>query len=147
MEVADAIVVMNHGRIEQTGTPRHLYEHPASPFVMSFIGQVNRIGDTYIRPHDVVIHPSDDGAMDDARIERLVYLGFEVRVELVLAEGQRLWAQVTREDLERLELQRGQTVGVDLSRGRGFGMLNHARPLSSSVVGADGEEVLARRQA
>jgi sulfate transport system ATP-binding protein len=147
MEVADAIVVMNHGRIEQTGTPRDLYEHPASPFVMSFIGQVNRIGDTYIRPHDVVIHPSDDGAMDHARIERLVYMGFEVRVELVLADGQRLWAQVTREDMERLEVQRGQSVGVDLSRRQGFGLLNDVTPPSSSVVGADGQEAIARCQA
>jgi sulfate/thiosulfate transport system ATP-binding protein len=147
MEVADAIVVMNHGRIEQTGTPQDLYEHPASPFVMSFIGQVNRIGDTYIRPHDVVIHPSDDGVMDHAQIERLVYLGFEVRVELVLADGQRLWAQVTREDMERLDVQRGQTVGVDLSRRQGFGLLNDVTPPSSSVVGADGQEAIARCQA
>jgi ABC-type Fe3+/spermidine/putrescine transport system ATPase subunit len=118
-----------------------------SPFVMSFIGQVNRIGDTYIRPHDVVIHPADDGVMDDARIERLVYLGFEVRVELVLADGQRLWAQVTREDMERLDVQRGQTVGVDLSRRQGFGLLNDVTPPSSSLVGADGQEAIARCQA
>ena len=136
MEVADAIAVMNHGRIEQTGPPRDLYEHPANPFVMSFIGQVNRIGDTYLRPHDVVIHPSDDGATEDVQIERLVYLGFEVRVELVLADGQRLWAQVTREDMERLELQHGQTVGVDLSRRRGFGIRNDVTLPSPSVVGA-----------
>jgi sulfate transport system ATP-binding protein len=147
MEVADAIAVMNHGRIEQTGTPRDLYEHPANPFVMSFIGQVNRIGEAYIRPHDVVLHPSDDGATEDGRIERLVYLGFEVRVELVLANGQRLWAQVTREDMERLELQRGQTVGVDLSRRRGFGRLNDGTLPSPPVVGADGQEAIARCQA
>jgi sulfate transport system ATP-binding protein len=147
MEVAAAIVVMNQGRIEQAGTPRDLYEHPANPFVMSFIGQVNRIGDTYIRPHDVVIHPSDDDATEDARIERLVYLGFEVRVELVRANGQRLWAQVTREAMERLQLQRGQTIGVDLSRRRGFGKLNDITPSSSSVVGADGHEAIARCQA
>src|ERR671915_1828204 len=55
MEVASRIVVMNHGRIEQVGTPADLYEHPATEFVMSFIGRVNRIGDAYIRPHEVVI--------------------------------------------------------------------------------------------
>jgi hypothetical protein len=85
--------------------------------------------------------------MDHARIERLVYLGFEVRIELVLADGRRLWAQVTREDMERLELQRGQTVGVDLSRRRGFGILNDVMPPSPSVLGADGQEAIARRQA
>src|SRR5829696_10424326 len=54
MEVASRIVVMNHGRIEQVGTPAELYEHPATEFVMSFVGRVNRIGDAYIRPHEVV---------------------------------------------------------------------------------------------
>ena len=50
MEVASRIVVMNHGRIEQVGAPAELYEHPATEFVMSFVGKVNRIGDAYIRP-------------------------------------------------------------------------------------------------
>ena len=76
-----------------------------------------------------------------------MYLGFEVRVELVLADGQRLWAQVTREDMERLELQRGQMVGVDLSRRRRFGLLNAITLPSSSVLGADGQEAIARCQA
>ena len=50
MEVASRIVVMDHGRIEQVGTPRELYEHPANEFVMSFVGQVNRVGEAYIHP-------------------------------------------------------------------------------------------------
>jgi sulfate transport system ATP-binding protein len=119
MEVADTIVVMNKGHIEQTGAPRDLYEHPASPFVMSFIGQVNKIGDVFVRPHDVLIGPRD-AKTTPAVIERLIYLGFEVRVEMALEDGQHLWAQVTREEVERLELQRGQSVGLDLSRGRAF---------------------------
>jgi hypothetical protein len=76
-----------------------------------------------------------------------VYLGFEVRVELVLADGQRLWVQVTREDMERRHLQRGQTVGVDLSRRRRFGMLNDVTLPSSSVLDADGQGANARCQA
>src|SRR5207302_709726 len=55
MDVADRIAVMNHGRIEQTGKPRDLYEHPANEFVMSFVGAVNRIGGAFVRPHDVEI--------------------------------------------------------------------------------------------
>ena len=55
MDVADQIVVMNHGRIEQVGAPRELYEHPANEFVMSFIGPVNRLGDAWVRPHDIDI--------------------------------------------------------------------------------------------
>ena len=58
MEVAEQIVVMNKGQIEQAGTPRELYESPRNEFVMSFIGPVNRLGDSFLRPHDIQILPS-----------------------------------------------------------------------------------------
>ncbi|HWE63548.1 MAG TPA: TOBE-like domain-containing protein [Chloroflexota bacterium] len=128
MEVADTIVVLHHGRIEQTGTPRDLYERPASPFVMGFIGTANHVGDLFIRPHDVVICSRHDHTMREARIERLVFLGFEVRAELVLADGQPLQALLTREDAELLELQRGQIVGVDLRRGVRFPAIDNWTP-------------------
>ena len=53
MDVADRVVVMNGGHIEQIAPPRELYDHPANEFVMSFVGPVNRLGDAFIRPHDV----------------------------------------------------------------------------------------------
>src|SRR5207244_3417789 len=53
MDVAEQIVVMNEGRVEQIGEPRDLYEEPANEFVMSFVGPVNRIGDAFVRPRDV----------------------------------------------------------------------------------------------
>ena len=53
MDVADQIVVMNHGRIEQIAPPRELYDIPANEFVMSFVGPVNQLGDAFVRPHDV----------------------------------------------------------------------------------------------
>src|SRR5262249_27984131 len=53
MEVADEVVVMNRGRVEQVAGPRELYERPANEFVMSFVGQVNRLGDAWVRPHDL----------------------------------------------------------------------------------------------
>ena len=110
MEVADRIAVMNKGRIEQVGGPRDLYEHPETEFVTSFIGPVNRVGDTWVRPHDLdlLAYPSD-GA-DEAMIDRIVHLGFEVRVELTRDDGEKLWAQVTRERCEELELEEGQIV-------------------------------------
>jgi len=118
MEVASRIVVMNHGRIEQVGSPAELYERPATEFVMSFVGKVNRIGDAYIRPHEVVIcHPNQDGCIQ-ATIERVITLGFDNRIELTLPDGERVWAQVTREEVERIEPVAGQTVGVDLSQSR-----------------------------
>src|ERR687889_1073701 len=75
MEVADRIVVMNHGRIEQIGAPVELYDHPATEFVMSFVGKVNRVGDAYIRPHEVVICRPDQVGCIPAAIERVITLG------------------------------------------------------------------------
>jgi sulfate transport system ATP-binding protein len=120
MEVADTIVVLNHGRVEQIGTPRELFERPDSPFVMSFIGAANRIGDLFIRPRDVLIRPGYRNSTHEAQIERLVYLGFEVRADLILDDGHSLQAMLNHDEAEMLELQRGQIVGVDLSRGRRF---------------------------
>ena len=110
MQVADRIAVMNKGVIEQVGGPRDLYENPESEFVMSFIGPVNRVGDTWVRPHDLELlsYPSD-GA-DEAMIERIVHLGFEVRIELTRADGEKMWAQVTRDRCEELELEENQIV-------------------------------------
>jgi sulfate/thiosulfate transport system ATP-binding protein len=116
MDVADRVVVMNGGRIEQTAPPRELYDHPANEFVMSFVGPVNRLGDTFIRPHDVELLLEPNGATQEAMVQRLVHLGFEVRVELVRDDGEVLSAQLTREQVEALELQRGQIVYVRPTR-------------------------------
>jgi sulfate/thiosulfate transport system ATP-binding protein len=112
MEVADRVALMNAGRIEQIGTPQDLYERPANEFVMSFVGPVNRIGDAFIRPHDIELRSEPNGATQEAMVERLVHLGFEVRVELVRDDGTRLSAQVTREEAAALELEEGQIVYV-----------------------------------
>lgn len=120
MEVSDRIVLMNHGRVEQVGGPQDLYEHPASEFVMGFIGPVNRLGDTYIRPHDIEIQLHPNGSTSEATVEHLVYLGFEVRVELILMDGRKLWAQVTREDARQLELASGKTVHVRMIHSKVF---------------------------
>jgi sulfate/thiosulfate transport system ATP-binding protein len=120
MEVAEQIVAMNDGRIEQAGSPRHLYESPSNEFVMSFIGPVNRIGDAFVRPHDIQILPESDGTGTEALIERVVHLGFEVRVELKLHDGREIWAQVTREDAQELELSEGQILSVRLPAPRVF---------------------------
>ena len=116
MDVADRVVVMNGGRIEQTAPPRELYDHPANEFVMSFVGPVNRLGDTFIRPHDVELLLEPNGATQEAMVERLVHLGFEVRIELMRYDGEQLSAQLTREQVEALELQRGQIVYVRPTR-------------------------------
>jgi sulfate/thiosulfate transport system ATP-binding protein len=112
MEVADRIVVLNRGRIEQDGPPRELYERPANAFVMSFLGPVSRLGDTLVRPHDLrILGEPDDGALE-AQVARVVHLGFEVRVELELDGGEPLTAQLTRDEAAELELHGGDIVWV-----------------------------------
>jgi sulfate/thiosulfate transport system ATP-binding protein len=110
--------VMNHGRIEQSGDPRELYEQPANDFVMRFVGPVTRIGDTVLRPHELDLSVEPDGMSTEAMIERLIHLGFEVRAELLLADGQRALAQLSRDEAEQLDLEHGQIVYVRPSRVR-----------------------------
>ncbi|HUO72054.1 MAG TPA: TOBE-like domain-containing protein [Solirubrobacteraceae bacterium] len=112
MEVADTIAVMNVGRIEQVGSPREVYDAPATDFVMSFLGPVSRIDGRLVRPHDVSVSlvPAEDAV--EAMVSRVVHLGFEVRVELELPTGERARAQLTRGQTEELELTRGDIVYV-----------------------------------
>jgi sulfate/thiosulfate transport system ATP-binding protein len=112
MEVADRIAVINEGRLEQVGAPRELYERPANGFVMSFLGPVARLGEELVRPHDLrVTSEPREGALE-AMVDRVVYLGFEVRVELALADGSPLAVQLTRDDAVALELGAGDIVWV-----------------------------------
>ena len=116
MEVAGQIVVINHGRVEQVGTPRELYDSPANEFVMSFVGPVNKIGDSFVRPRDISLSLEPDGDGAEAMVERVVHLGFEVRAELVRDDGQHLLAQLTQEEAQALELERGMIVYAKPSR-------------------------------
>jgi sulfate transport system ATP-binding protein len=127
MEVAEQIVVLNEGRVEQVGAPRDLYENPANEFVMTFVGPANRLGEGYVRPHDVdlAIQPIEGGV--EGMIDRVVHLGFEVRVELTLADGQSLWAQTTRDRADELELADGQVVWIRPDRRKAFGDDGRAR--------------------
>ncbi len=110
MEVADRIVVMNKGHVEQVAGPRELYDAPANEFVMSFVGRANRFGNAWVRPHDLELVLEPNGSTREAQVERIVYLGFEVRCELVRDDGEEFAVQLTREQAETLELERGQIV-------------------------------------
>ena len=112
MEVADRIVVLNHGRVEQDGPPRELYDRPANAFVMGFLGPVARLDGTLVRPHDLRVDPEPlDGAVE-AQVARVVHLGFEVRVELETGGGEPLTVQLTRDEAAELELTAGDIVWV-----------------------------------
>jgi sulfate/thiosulfate transport system ATP-binding protein len=112
MSVADRIVVMNDGRIEQVGHPRELYDAPANQFVMGFLGPVSRLGERFVRPHDIFVDsaPVDGGVQ--ALVTRVVHLGFEVRAELRIDGEESVSVQLTRDDAHRLDLAPGEIVWV-----------------------------------
>lgn len=110
MEVADRVAVLDHGRLQQVGAPAELYDTPASEFVLRFVGDAVRLGSRLVRPHEVVLRrwPSD-GAVE-VEIERIAVLGADVRVDLADGAGERLTARLRREELEDLDLVRGEIV-------------------------------------
>jgi sulfate transport system ATP-binding protein len=136
MEVSDEIVVMNRGKVEQVGTPAEIYDHPASAFVMSFIGPVNVLPGTsrifqnggfdsanpeiFLRPHDVVVETSPNGNTVAARVSRVIHLGWEVQAELTLEDGQVMAAHLTRERFDQLQLEPQQRVYVRPKDARAF---------------------------
>jgi sulfate transport system ATP-binding protein len=120
MDVAEQLVVMNNGRVEQSGTAEELYEQPANEFVMSFVGEVNRLGDEFVRPHDMEIVADAGARTQEGMVQRIVALGFEVRVELVLGDGTEIWAQLTRNELQRLELREGQIAYLRPAQAKNF---------------------------
>jgi sulfate transport system ATP-binding protein len=117
MDVADEIVVLAGGVVEQVGSPAQMYDNPANPFVMSFLGPVTRLGGHLVRPHDIEVSATALPGSTAATVTRVVRLGFEVRIETQI-DGQDVWAQLTRGSAERLELDPGDTV--------------HLRPVSNA---------------
>src|SRR3954452_19838391 len=112
MELADQIVVISHGRVEQVGSPGELYDAPANEFVMNFIGPVTSLHGQLVRPHDVQLLVDPAPGTDEAVVERIVRLGFEVRVQLAMADGDPVSVQLHRSEAEQLELREGDIVYV-----------------------------------
>jgi sulfate transport system ATP-binding protein len=111
MEVADSIVVINNGAVEQSGTPHQLYDEPASDFVMSFLGPVTRFRGTLVRPHDLELFTTLEPGTTAATIIRVVRLGFEIRVD-VSAGDEEFWVQLTRGEAAKLAVDVGNVVFV-----------------------------------
>ena len=120
MEVADRVAVLDHGRLEQVGAPADLYDAPASGFVLRFVGDAVRLGSRLVRPHEVVLRrwPSD-GAVE-VEVERIAVLGSDARVDLADGSGERLVARLRRDDLEDLDLARGEIVWAGAEPFRGL---------------------------
>jgi sulfate/thiosulfate transport system ATP-binding protein len=111
LEVADEIVVINRGRIEQVGSPTDLYDKPANDFVMEFLGPVTTFGPRLVRPHDLEVFDRVMPNTVPATVTRLQRIGFEVRVEMRTGE-QTPWAQLTRGQAEALELVPDRQVWI-----------------------------------
>jgi sulfate transport system ATP-binding protein len=153
MEVADEIVVMNQGKIEQIGSPAEIYDHPTTPFVMSFIGEVNVLPSTnqllqphlnnsigngtihasysaFIRPHDLKVQTQADPDTIEAQVKRITHLGWEIQVELILPDQEIVIAHLSREQFSNLELQADQPVFIKTHQTKVFteqqGFLNFA---------------------
>lgn len=136
MEVADEIVVMNKGAVEQIGTPAQIYDHPATAFVMSFIGPVNVLPSTsnifqsngfestnpemFLRPQDVIVQREQNGTTVSARVNRLIHLGWEIQAELILDDGQVVTAHLTRDRFDELQLEPQQRVYVKPKDAKSF---------------------------
>jgi sulfate transport system ATP-binding protein len=112
MEVSDRIAVMSAGTVEQVGSPREIYDQPATEFVMGFVGPVSRLGQRLVRPHDVAISLQESAGTIESMVKRVVHLGFEVRVELELPDGSQARVQLTRAQAAELELDSGEIVYV-----------------------------------
>jgi sulfate transport system ATP-binding protein len=116
MEVADRLAVINHGRLEQVGSPTDLYDEPANEFVLTFLGPATRLGGRWVRPHDLAVHraldvPVPPGARQGT-VTRVTHLGFEVKVDVELAGGESCWVQLSRGTAADLGLEPGQRVWV-----------------------------------
>jgi sulfate transport system ATP-binding protein len=118
MEVADEIVVINDGRIEQVGSPDSLYDEPANDFVMGFLGEVTQLGDVRLRPHDIEISLSPDLAgSTSADVLRVTRIGFEVRLIAGTEDGQEVAVVTTRAHARALDLEEGRRVWLTPSNG------------------------------
>ena len=133
LEVADEIVVINDGRIEQIGSPDELYDDPANEFVMRFLGPVTRLGPALVRPHDVELLPADPGGAVAGTVGRVVRVGFEVRVE-VASEDQVVLVTMTRTQFQVLGLEAGSPAWLRPIRGA-------PTVLSAGPADGDGELV------
>jgi sulfate/thiosulfate transport system ATP-binding protein len=116
LEVADRVVIMDHGTIAQIGSPEEVYDHPATPFVYEFLGNVNHVpqqnGKGYVRPHDLEVSLEPKHHALTAVVEHIIPLGPTVRVMLKQNNGEELEAELNKENYRELQLSQGQTIFV-----------------------------------
>jgi len=112
MEVADRLAIINEGHLEQVGSPAQIYDRPANEFVLKFLGPATQFGGSWIRPHDLIIHRFGGSAGEPGTVDRITRLGFEVRIDVQLDNGEKTWVQVSRGAADDLGLEETDTVWV-----------------------------------
>jgi sulfate transport system ATP-binding protein len=118
MEVADEIVVINEGRVEQVGTPDQLYDEPANDFVMGFLGEITHLNGMMIRPHDLHISRSPEfSGASEGTVSRVLRVGFEVRATVLTDDGEEVNVVLTRTHARQLGLDVGVRVWVTAASG------------------------------
>jgi sulfate transport system ATP-binding protein len=120
LEVADEIVVINEGRVEQIGTPDQLYDEPANEFVMGFLGEVTRLGGLHLRPHDIEVSvvPAGSARALGGVVTRLLRVGFEVRLTVdVEGQDQPTSVVLSRTHARALDLELGSRVWLSPTAG------------------------------
>jgi sulfate transport system ATP-binding protein len=157
MDLADRVVVLHQGKVQQIGTPAEIYDHPATEFVASFVGATNVLrgevrggraemgtlrvdappGDNegravtaIVRPHDVELsgrlgeaaEAAEDGGSSVAtgRIQRMNRVGYMVKIQLELGDGQALTVELTKERVTELGVAEGDYVLVNLREAKIF---------------------------
>ncbi len=118
LEVADQLVVINEGRVEQVGTPDELYDAPANDFVMSFLGEVTTLAGRLVRPHDVDVHTSvGDVDAVEGQVSRVVRIGFEIRLTVLTVDGEEVLVTLTRTHARQLGIVEGSHVWLGHATG------------------------------
>ncbi len=150
LELSQQVIVMNEGKVAQAGTPNHIYDHPASPFIASFIGNANilkgQVSDgvtavgsmsvatpdgaidgtavnAFVRPNEVKLSKAVDGmggSLSMARIESVLRVGGNVRVNLRLPSDERMTVHLRMAEFEALGVTEGDRVLVDIGSAKVF---------------------------
>jgi sulfate transport system ATP-binding protein len=118
LEVADEIVVINEGRVEQIGSPEQLYDEPANDFVMGFLGEVTTLDGLIVRPHDieVALQPVGNGELAGV-VTRVLRVGFEVKLTVTLEGGGEVVVTMTRSHQKHIGVEEGSHVWLTVSKG------------------------------
>jgi sulfate transport system ATP-binding protein len=111
MEVADQLLIMHDGRIEQAGEPTELYERPATEFVHGFLGPTTMFKGASVRPHDLELVSPSVGAIEGV-VTSVMELGFEVQVTVTLSDGSTPWVQMSRNEFRSLGVEVGAPVSI-----------------------------------